>query len=94
MDWVKRQIVVEGPTARQAIFLRVRDEESRIAERFYIYGEIKPGRSDADGMIVTTEFSVRMTLSSTTRSGSTNRNGKPLPRSFKRPTSTWRLPAQ
>ncbi len=56
VEWVKRQIVVEGPTARQAIFLRVRDEDSRIAERFYIYGDFKPGRSDADGMIVTTEL--------------------------------------
>ena len=41
--WVKEQIVVEGPTAREAIFLTIRDRDQRgTGGSFYLYGRIDP----------------------------------------------------
>lgn len=50
VTWLKEQIIVEGPTAREATFLRIRDrDDPGAAGTFYLYGRIDPSSfNDAD----------------------------------------------
>lgn len=47
LNWVISQILVEGPSARDVIFLSARDDIERAAS-FFLYGRIDPGSLDHD----------------------------------------------
>lgn len=40
VDWVRRELVVEGPTAREALFIRARDDLSVTSDKFWLHGRI------------------------------------------------------
>jgi hypothetical protein len=51
VDWILSELVVEGPTAREVIFVRARDHDD---EAMYIYGRIQ-GMDDA-GVVTSTSL--------------------------------------
>lgn len=59
-DFVRRQLVVEGPTAREVLFVNARDDLVR-APHMWMYGHIQPPRvSDSAGDGAEVPFETRM----------------------------------
>jgi len=46
VDWVYRQLIMEGPTAREAIFVRAIDDLAHEAANFWLHGRIVPNSVD------------------------------------------------
>ena len=59
VSWAKQQIVVEGPSAREAAFIHVRDDYYTDADWFYLHGRIMPGSPRESGS-GTVEFRNRL----------------------------------
>jgi hypothetical protein len=58
VSWVRDQLILEGPTAREALFVRVIDDLSQHADIFWLYSHIDPGSLDEE----TRRFTTRMLL--------------------------------
>lgn len=46
VDWVRRQLIIEGPTAREALFVRAIDDLAHEAANFWLHGRIDPNSVD------------------------------------------------
>lgn len=53
VSWVRDQLIMEGPTAREALFVRVADDLSTVAEKFWLHGHIDAESLTADGRFTT-----------------------------------------
>ncbi len=54
VSWVRDQLIVEGPTAREALFVRAKDDLSRHAQKQWLYSHIEPDSLSAgDGRFTT-----------------------------------------
>ncbi|UXA15876.1 hypothetical protein KXD97_32265 (plasmid) [Mycobacterium sp. SMC-8] len=42
VSWVRDQLILEGPTAREALFVRAKDDLSMYADKFWLYSHIDP----------------------------------------------------
>ncbi|WP_370500210.1 SEC-C domain-containing protein [Mycolicibacterium sp. jd] len=42
VSWVRDQLILEGPTAREALFVRAKDDLSMHADKFWLYSHIDP----------------------------------------------------
>lgn len=58
VSWVRDQLILEGPTAREALFVRAIDDLSQHADKFWLYSHIDPGSLDEE----TRRFATRMLL--------------------------------
>lgn len=47
--WVRHQLIVEGPTAREALFVRAKDDWSIEADKFWLHGHIDRDSLTAEG---------------------------------------------
>ncbi len=54
VSWVQSQLIVEGPTAREALFVTACDELSNEIANFWLYGRILPGSLDDESRTFTT----------------------------------------
>lgn len=48
VSWVRDQLILEGPTAKEALFVRAADDLSMVAEHFWIHGHIDRNSITAD----------------------------------------------
>lgn len=48
VDWVRRQLVFEGPTAREALFVRARDDLALTSDKFWLHGRIARDSVNSD----------------------------------------------
>lgn len=48
VEWVRSQLIIEGPTAREALFVRAADDLARAATRFWLHGRIDRDSIDAE----------------------------------------------
>lgn len=48
VDWVGRQLILEGPTAREALLVRVVDDLATAPPKIWFYGRIDPDSLDAE----------------------------------------------
>jgi hypothetical protein len=54
VSWVRDQLILEGPTAREALFVRAIDDLSKHADKFWLYSHIDPDSLSAgDGRFTT-----------------------------------------
>jgi hypothetical protein len=54
VSWVRDQLILEGPTAREALFVRAKDDLSKHADKFWLYSHIDPDSLSAnDGRFTT-----------------------------------------
>jgi hypothetical protein len=58
VSWVRDQLILEGPTAREALFVRAIDDLSQHADKFWLYSHIDPDSLDEE----TQRFTTRMLL--------------------------------
>lgn len=54
VSWVRSQLIVEGPTAREALFVTAADELSSEIANFWLYGRILPESLDDESRSFTT----------------------------------------
>lgn len=54
VSWVRSQLIVEGPTAREALFVTAADELSSEIANFWLYGRILPESLDDESRTFTT----------------------------------------
>jgi hypothetical protein len=58
VSWVRDQLILEGPTAREALFVRAKDDLPKLAEQFWLYSHIdRDSLNEGDG-----RFTTRMLL--------------------------------
>lgn len=54
VSWVREQLILEGPTAREVLFVRAADDLSKHADKFWFHGHIDPESVDnGDGRFTT-----------------------------------------
>ncbi|MGU3652859.1 hypothetical protein [Mycolicibacterium sp. A43C] len=58
VSWVRDQLILEGPTAREALFVRALDDLSQHADKFWLHSRIDPDSLDEE----TRRFTTRMLL--------------------------------
>lgn len=58
VDWVRAQLIIEGPTAREALFIRAMDDLAHEAPNLWLHGRIDPDSLDEE----TGKFSSGMLL--------------------------------
>lgn len=56
VSWVRDQLILEGPTAREALFVRAKDDLSKRADKFWLYSHIDPDSLSADDGRFTTRM--------------------------------------
>ena len=53
VSWVGDQLILEGPTAREALFVRAADDLSMVADKFWLHGHIDASSLKDDGTFTT-----------------------------------------
>lgn len=56
VSWVRDQLILEGPTAREALFVRAKDDLSRHAQKQWLYSRVDPASLSADDGRFTTRM--------------------------------------
>lgn len=56
VSWVRDQLILEGPTAREALFVRAKDDLPKHADKFWLYSHIDPDSLSADDGRFTTRM--------------------------------------
>lgn len=56
VSWLDEQLIVEGPTAREALLIKVRDDLSIGGDRFFLHGHVLPGSVQDEARTFTTAF--------------------------------------
>ncbi len=56
ISWLDGQLTVEGPTAREALLIKVRDDLSIGGDRFFLHGHIVPGSAQDETRTITTTY--------------------------------------
>lgn len=56
VSWIRDQLILEGPTAREALFVRAKDDLSKRADKFWLYSHIDPDSLSADDGRFTTRM--------------------------------------
>jgi hypothetical protein len=56
VGWVRDQLILEGPTAREAVFVRAIDDWSKRAEKYWLYGRIEPKSVNFDERTFTAKY--------------------------------------
>ncbi len=75
VEWVISQLIIEGPTEREVIFVQARDAVD--LGQMYFYNRIAGYEEQGDRLLVSTSrCTIAMTLTTTTARGSRRRSGK------------------